>query len=48
MKAYCIFVASFGHEAEEIKRELPIGRGHVCMETKDLPRIVRDILTMQV
>mmetsp|Transcript_15687 Transcript_15687/g.24079 ORF Transcript_15687/g.24079 Transcript_15687/m.24079 type:complete len:155 (+) Transcript_15687:1-465(+) len=45
VKSHCIFLASFGPEAEEIKRELPPGRGHVCMTTQDLPRIVRDILT---
>ena len=45
VKAHCIFIASFGREAEQIKRELPVGRGHVCMETSDLPRIVRNILT---
>jgi hypothetical protein len=48
VKAYCVFLASFGREADQIKRELPIGKGHVCMSTSDLPRIVRDILTMQV
>lgn len=45
VKSHCIFLASFGPEAEEIRRELPPGRGHVCMSTQDLPRIVRDILT---
>lgn len=45
VKAFCIFIASFGEEAEEIKRSLPMGRGHVCMQTSDLPKIVREILT---
>eukprot|EP00934_Nitzschia_sp_Nitz4_P006323 Nitzschia sp. Nitz4//scaffold219_size35776//29376//35535//NITZ4_007828-RA/size35776-processed-gene-0.11-mRNA-1//1//CDS//3329542332//6313//frame0 len=45
VKAYCVFIASFGEEADEIKRSLPIGRGHICFKTSDLPKIVRDILT---
>jgi von Willebrand factor A domain-containing protein 8 len=48
VKAYAIFIASFGEEAQDIKNSLPAGRGHLCMETSDLPRIVRDILTSQV
>jgi hypothetical protein len=48
VKAYCIFIASFGEEADEIKRSLPVGRGHVCMQTSDLPRVVRNILESQV
>jgi glycerol-3-phosphate cytidylyltransferase-like family protein len=48
VKAYCIFIASFGKEAQEIQQELPVGRGHVCMQTSDLPRIVRQILTMHI
>jgi hypothetical protein len=45
VKSHCIFLASFGPEAEEIRRDLPPGRGHICTSTKDLPRLVRDILT---
>lgn len=44
VKAYCIFIASFGKEADEIKKALPLGRGHTCMQTSDLPRLVRDLL----
>jgi len=44
VKSHCIFIASFGDEADEIKRELPAGRGHVCMSTQDLPMIIRNIL----
>jgi len=47
-KAFCIFIASFGDEAEEIKRELPIGRGFVCMDPGDLPTTVRNILTVEI
>jgi len=48
VKAHCVFIASLGDEAEFIKRELPVGRGHVCMETSDLPRVVRNILAAQM
>ena len=43
--AHCIFIASFGEEAEEIRQSLPVGRSHICMQTNDLPRIVRNILS---
>ena len=48
VKAHCIFIASFGEEADLIRRELPVGRGHICMETNELPRIVKNILARQI
>jgi hypothetical protein len=48
VKAYCIFIASLGEEAALVKQELPTGRGHVCMETRDLPSVVRNILAAEV
>lgn len=48
VKAHCIFIASFGREADEIRQNLPVGRGHVCMQTSDLPKIVRNILVSQM
>lgn len=47
-KAYCIFIASFGDEAESIKRELPVGRGFVCMNSSELPQIVRNVLLSEI
>jgi von Willebrand factor A domain-containing protein 8 len=47
-KAFCIFIASFGDEAEEMKRALPIGKGFICRDTSDLPVIVRNILTTEI
>jgi hypothetical protein len=47
-KAYCIFIASFGDEAESIKRELPVGRGFVCKDSSELPHIVRNILLSEI
>ena len=48
VKVHAIFIASFGQEAEDIKRSLPAGRGHICMDSSDLPRIVRNILKRSV
>ena len=48
VKAHCIFIGSLGEEAEEIKRELPIGRGFICMQTKELPSIIRNILSTNI
>jgi hypothetical protein len=48
VKAYMIFIASFGEEAMAITKSLPIGRGYICMETSDIPKVVKDILTSQV
>lgn len=45
VKSHCIFLASFGPEAEEIRRELQPGRGHLVERTQDLPRIIKDVLT---
>jgi hypothetical protein len=48
VKAYCVFIGTLGDEADELKRELPVGRGHVCMQTSELPRIIRNVLTTNV
>ena len=47
-RAFCVFIASFGSEADDIRRDLPLGRGFVCMQTSELPRIVRNILTSEI
>lgn len=48
IKVYIIFIASFGEEAKAITRALPVGSAYTCMETNELPKIVRDILTSGV
>ncbi|GKY90990.1 von Willebrand factor A domain-containing protein 8 [Mayamaea pseudoterrestris] len=45
IKAHCVFIGSLGEEADEIKRELPTGRAYICMQTKELPTIIRNILS---
>jgi len=48
VKVYIVFIASFGEEAEAITKALPIGSGYICMETNELPKAVREILTSGV
>jgi len=48
VKAYLVFIASFGEEARAIKQALPAGSGYICMETNELPKAVRDILSSGV
>ncbi|TMW60750.1 hypothetical protein Poli38472_000792 [Pythium oligandrum] len=45
VKAHAIFIASFADEADRIRKELPSGRGHVCLDTTDLPRMFKQIFT---
>lgn len=45
VKAHAIFIASFADEAARILRDLPHGRGHVCLDTADLPRTFKKIFT---
>jgi hypothetical protein len=40
-----VFLASMDGEAQHIVRELPVGHGHVCLQTQDLPNILKDILS---
>ncbi|KAH9251039.1 hypothetical protein BASA81_011099 [Batrachochytrium salamandrivorans] len=44
VKTHVVFIASVRDEAEVWARELPLGRAKVCLETSDLPHIMRDIL----
>lgn len=48
VKVYVIFIASLGEEAKAITRALPAGSGYVCMETNELPKAVREILSSGV
>ncbi|KAE8883184.1 von Willebrand factor A domain-containing protein 8 [Phytophthora fragariae] len=45
VQAHALFIASFADEADRIRRELPAGRGHVCLDTSDLPRMFKQIFT---
>ena len=45
VQAHALFIASFADEAEQIRCALPPGRGHVCLDTSDLPRTFKQIFT---
>lgn len=47
-KSHAVFIASLGDEASGIKQALPAGRGHLCMNPSELPRIIRSILAAEV
>jgi hypothetical protein len=48
VKVYIVFIASFGEEAKAITKALPAGSGYICMETNELPKAVREILSSGV
>lgn len=45
VKAHAIFIASIANEADRIRQQLPAGRGHVCLDTADLPRTFQKIFS---
>jgi hypothetical protein len=45
VKANAIFIASFADEAERILKDLPQGRGFVCLDTTELPKLFKKIFT---
>eukprot|EP01130_Rhizamoeba_saxonica_P014862 TRINITY_DN6540_c0_g1_i2.p1 TRINITY_DN6540_c0_g1~~TRINITY_DN6540_c0_g1_i2.p1 ORF type:complete len:188 (+),score=46.18 TRINITY_DN6540_c0_g1_i2:357-920(+) len=45
VNAYVIFIASFVDEAERIKKELPLGKAHVCLDPSQLPTTFKQIFT---
>jgi MoxR-like ATPase len=40
---YCIFIASFGAQASHLNRALPPGHGFECLDTQQLPLILKRI-----
>jgi hypothetical protein len=45
VNAYVIFIASLGDEADQYKFSLPVGKAFVCLDTKKLPGIFKQIFT---
>ena len=43
VKMYCIFIASFGSQAKNIQSRLPVGHGFECLDTAELPSVLRKI-----
>ena len=46
--AVALFIASFGEEAERIRKELPPGRGLVALDTARLPAMLREIFVARL
>ena len=44
-QAFCIMIGSLGQQADHLKANLPPGRGFVCMDTAELPKILKRIFT---
>jgi len=47
VKAFAIFIASLADEADQLVKAMPAGRGFVCMNTAELPVLLRTIFTSQ-
>lgn len=45
VKVHFILIASLDDEAKEIVKALPMGHGHLCFESTDLPAVFRKILS---
>ena len=45
VNSYVIFIASLGDEADQFKFSLPVGKAFVCLDTKKLPGIFKQIFT---
>mmetsp|Transcript_1455 Transcript_1455/g.5161 ORF Transcript_1455/g.5161 Transcript_1455/m.5161 type:complete len:997 (-) Transcript_1455:61-3051(-) len=46
--SFCIFLASLQDEAQQISRQLPVGKGFVCLDTSALPSIFKQIFANSV
>lgn len=44
-QVHTIFIASIGDEAVRLQNELPLGRGHVCLDPTRLPPTLKQIFT---
>ncbi|KAJ1640768.1 hypothetical protein T492DRAFT_925986 [Pavlovales sp. CCMP2436] len=43
VESHALFISSLRDEAEQIKRALPAGRGHICLNASDVPRTVKEV-----
>jgi hypothetical protein len=44
VESHALFISSLQNEAEQIKRALPAGRGHICLEASSVPRTFKEVL----
>jgi len=40
---YCLFIATLGHQAEALRRELPVGHAFTCMDPAEVPHVLKRI-----
>jgi len=45
VNAYIIFIGTIRDQAEKLTASLPPGRSFVCLNTKDLPKVMQRIFT---
>ena len=45
VQTHMVMIGGLGDEAQDVVAELPVGKGHTCMNSSDLPFILRRILT---
>eukprot|EP01135_Chromosphaera_perkinsii_P009987 Nk52_evm22s1992 gene=Nk52_evmTU22s1992 len=45
VNTFAIFIGSLGNQAARLRKGLPTGKGFVCMDTKNLPKIIKEIFT---
>ncbi|XP_011166750.2 von Willebrand factor A domain-containing protein 8 isoform X1 [Solenopsis invicta] len=48
VNAYAIFIGSLGDQATRLMKEMPSGRAFVCMDLKNIPRILQQIFAASV
>ncbi|XP_024941330.1 von Willebrand factor A domain-containing protein 8 isoform X2 [Cephus cinctus] len=48
VNAYAIFIGSLGDQAARLTSKMPSGRGFVCMDLQNIPRILQQIFTASV
>ncbi|XP_022668336.1 von Willebrand factor A domain-containing protein 8-like isoform X2 [Varroa destructor] len=48
VQVYAVLIGSLGAQAHALKRELPPGHGFICMETRELPQIIKQIFTAKL
>lgn len=45
VSAYAIMIGSLGDQATDLTERLPSGRAFVCLNTKDIPKVLKQVFT---
>jgi hypothetical protein len=40
---FTLFIGTLGDQASNLKKSLPFGKAFVCMDTKEVPKIMQQI-----